>query len=209
MTNYTLQLRKNPGATAFVWWALLLVCIAYAGFALEMFSIELSVFLGAEVDIEAKTRQSPIAFMLHALLGGIALVAGVLQFNSQIRLRSIRVHRATGWVYVISIWGASTSGIFSAFYFGVPGTAKLIFITVGAWWFLSTSLAYWHIIKRRVDLHRHWMIRSYAISLFFITFPIWVPSMQALMSDEIAWPLGLLLAVSSNVLVAELWVRES
>lgn len=207
MTKYRLLFR-NPNAIAFFWWVLLVVCLAYAGFALEMFRIELSVFLGAELDFEARTRESPIAFMLHALLGGVGLVAGVLQFNGRMRLGSIRAHRITGWVYLVSIWGASTSGVLSAFYFDVPSTAKTIFVVVGSWWFYSTSLAYWHIRRRRVRLHRHWMTRSYAISLFIITFPIWVPLMQWLAPDEIAWPVGLLLAVSLNVLVAELWIRE-
>jgi len=207
MINSALLL-SNTRAIAFFWWALLFICLAYAGFALEMFRIELSVFLGLEIDAEAKTRQSPIAFMLHALLGGVGLVAGVLQFNSRIRLASIRTHRTTGWVYLVSIWGASTSGMLSAFYFDVPSTAKAIFVAVACWWFFSTSWAYWHVRKRRVNLHRHWMIRSYAISLFFITFPIWVPLMQALTADEIAWPMGLLFAVSLNILLAELWLRE-
>jgi len=173
-----------------------------------MFLIELSRFLGAEIDGEAKLRQAPAAFLFHALLGGIGLVAGALQLNSRLRLRSTRIHRAVGWVYLVAIWGASVSGIINAFYFDVPILARLIFIAVGAWWFLSTTLAYSYIRQAVVQLHRIWMIRSYAISLFFIAFPFWVPLLQFIAADSIAWPVGLLLAVSMNAIVSELWIRR-
>lgn len=173
-----------------------------------MFLVELDAFSGGEIDGEAKSRRVPAAFMLHALLGGLGLVAGVLQFNSQLRISNIRIHRAVGWIYLVSIWGASTSGIINAFYFDVPMLARLIFITIGVWWFFSTSLAYWYIRQRAVNYHRCWMIRSYAISLFFISFPIWVPTMQLIALDSIAWPAGLLLAVCTNAAIAELWIRK-
>lgn len=191
-----------------LWWLLLLVCLVYAGFAIEMFLVELNKISYGVIASEAKLRRAPTAFMLHALFGGFGLVAGVMQLNSRLRLRSIRVHRAIGWIYLVSIWGASTSGIINAFYFDVPLLARIIFIVVGVWWFFSTSLAYWYIRQGAVNFHKCWMIRSYAISLFFITFPIWVPTMQLIASDSIAWPTGLLFAISMNVIVSELWIRK-
>lgn len=203
MKNYVSTL-KSPRATELIWWALLLVCLVYAGFAFEMFRVELNRFFDVAVDGEIKTRESPIAFMLHAILGGIGLVAGALQFNSQIRLRNILIHRLTGGIYLLTIWGASTTGVWNAFYFEVPIAANAIFVVVGVWWFFSTSVAYYYIRQRAVSLHKRWMIRSYATSLFFIAFPIWVPTLQMFTPDAIAWPAGLLGAAAMNGLAAEL-----
>jgi Predicted membrane protein (DUF2306) len=192
----------------FVWWILLIVCLLYSGFALEMFVIELKRFSGGAELTESKTREAPIAFMLHALLGGIGLVAGVLQMNSQIRLNYPSVHLGFGRLYVLTICGASITGMWNAFYFKVPVAAQFIFFCVGAWWFLSTMLGYWYIRRRIVKLHRAWMLRSYAVSLFFLTFPIWVPTLQFVTVDAIAWPVGLLLAATLNMVIAEIYIGQ-
>lgn len=198
----------RPRLARIVWWSLFIICLVYAGFALEMFLSELYKIAGWRLGSEVKLRQVPVAFLFHALLGALGLVAGVLQFNSRLRLRNILIHRTSGWIYLVAVWGASISGIINAYYFEVPALARLIFVAVGIWWFFSTSLAFWHIRHGAVLFHKIWMIRSYAISLFFITFPIWVPTLQLIAPDGIAWPVGLMIAISGNVLIAEMWNRK-
>ncbi len=206
--QYSHRATSDRKLMAACWWMLFIISLAFAGFALQMLLLELNASSGAEMVAEAKNREAPIAFMLHALFGGMGLVAGALQFNSTIRRWNIRVHRTIGWIYLLAIWGASSTGIWNAFYFAVPDTAKAIFVVVGAWWFTSTSLGYWQIRQRAVGAHRRWMIRSYAISLFIVTFPVWVPAMQMISVDAVAWPIGLLLAASLNAIAAELWIRN-
>ncbi|GJM12228.1 MAG: hypothetical protein DHS20C12_06310 [Pseudohongiella sp.] len=104
MTEFIKVIEWNRTRTI-LWWLLFLLCLAYAGFAFEMFRGELNRVLDAAVSTEPKVRESPIAFMLHAVMGGVGLVSGALQFNSAIRRRSIAVHRTFGWIYLLSIWG--------------------------------------------------------------------------------------------------------
>jgi hypothetical protein len=193
----------NEKAQRIGWWLLFFICLVYALFAFDMFRIELLALLGDVVAPETKSRQAPAAFLLHSFLGGIGLVAGSLQFNRYFLRTNRKIHRFIGWTYLVSIWGASLTGILSTVYFNVPTSAKIVFSFVGSWWFVSTTKAYLYIRQRAIELHRNWMIRSYAVSLFFITFPIWVPTLQAVTIDEIAWPLGLSLAGALNVLIAE------
>lgn len=194
---------KNVG-----WWLLLIICIAYAGFALDMFRLELLTLLGSELSASAKNREAPIAFLLHSVLGGVGLVCGALQFNGNILRARPKLHRTTGWTYLICIWGASLTGIWNAIYFDVPASARAIFFVIGVWWFLTTTNAYLKIRKRDIQSHRCWMIRSFAVSLFFIAFPIWVPAYQAFFVDNIAWPVGLFHACALNIAIAELWIRS-
>ena len=199
---------ESRKAMVVIWWILLIIVVAYSGFAFDMFRIELNQLSGSVVDVNAKARRMPLVFMVHALLGGIGLLAGVFQFSSRVRHSYMRVHRFTGWVYLLAIWGASLSGVLNAIYFDVPGSAKLIFIGVGSWWFSSTTLAFLKIRQRAVEAHQVWMIRSYATSLFFITFPFFVPTLQMLVRDSIAWPVGLTIALGLNVVVGEVWIRR-
>jgi len=191
-----------------LWWLLTVVCLAYSAFAFDMFRIELMSLLNYPVTSEVKVRSTFIPFLIHALLGGIGMVAGALQFNPYRSNRFSRCHRLVGWTYLITIWGTSLSGLWSAIYFDVPLSAKVIFWVIGCWWFLATTCAYWQIRKHRVLAHRNWMIRSFAISLFFISFPIWVPTLQTILPDQLAWPLGLFLAGSINMLVAEVLIHR-
>jgi len=186
-----------------LWWLLFGVCLAYAAFALDMFRIELMSLLDCPLEGEAKERSASVPFLIHSLLGAIGLVAGALQFNPYRKNKCSLSHRLVGWTYLIAIWGTSLSGLWSAIYFDVPLLAKVIFWFIGFWWFFATTCAYWQIRNHRVLIHRNWMIRSFAISLFFISFPIWVPALQTILSSQLAWPLGLFLAGSINAMVAE------
>jgi hypothetical protein len=87
------------------WWLLFAICVVYALFAFDMFRVELLVLIGDEFPIDAKPRQAPIAFLFHAVLGGIGLVAGALQFNKHILRSNRQTHRVIGWTYLLAIWG--------------------------------------------------------------------------------------------------------
>jgi uncharacterized membrane protein len=190
------------------WWLLLLVCILYGAFAFEMFRIELTTNIGSAEIGGSKERNARLAFLLHSLMGGIGLICGALQFNQNILKNNKLIHKTLGWTYLISIWGASVAGTWNSIYFDVPFSAKIIFQIIGVWWFISTTAAYLKIKNRKIQEHKNWMMRSFAISLFFVTFPLWVPGLQRILADDIAWPVGLLIAVCLNLMAAEWWISR-
>ncbi|MEA5446587.1 DUF2306 domain-containing protein [Gammaproteobacteria bacterium AB-CW1] len=61
-------------------------------------------------------RQSLI---VHALAGSVALALGPFQFLSRLRNRHRRVHRASGWVYLLCILISGLTGLWLAFF--TPG----------------------------------------------------------------------------------------
>jgi uncharacterized membrane protein len=191
-----------------VWWALFLVSAVFGAYALAMGGLELLAQLGLVQD--APARAVPLAFMVHALTGGIALLTGPLQFNRRLRARWQPLHRALGRVYVTSIWIASLTGLWSAIFFAEDIAAQIVFGLVAALWFAATTQAFLRARVQDFTAHCEWMIRSFALSLFFVTFPFWVEGLAATsLPEAVGYPLGVFLGWSLNLLVAELWIRRS
>ena len=190
------------------WWGLFIVCLTFGAFALWMGGLEVLYLAGFEET--AKERAVPAAFIIHALAGGVALIAGPLQFNQRLRKGSRRLHRFIGRVYVGAVWLASIAGFWSALFFAVDIPARVLFGIVAILWFTATTLAFSHIRRGRVALHREWMIRSFALSLFFVAFQPWVTGLESTgLANAVAYPLGVFLSWSVNLIVAEVWIRRS
>ena len=75
-------------------------------------------------------------------------------------------------------------------------------------WFGITTIGFVRARQRRITEHREWMIRSFALSFFFVTFSFWVPGVASSnVLDPIRYPLAVFLSWSLNLLVAEWWIR--
>ena len=107
--------------------------------------------------------------MLHGLAGATALSAGELQMSSRIRNTRTALHRALGKVYL----GAVTVSAPVAFYMGTstlePGSIRFEQIFQSGFWLASAWIAYACIRSGQMQLHKAWMMRSYAFTLIFIT----------------------------------------
>lgn len=190
------------------WWCLLVICVAFGCFALWMGGTE-TLSLAGIVE-GAKERALPMVFVVHAVAGGVALIAGALQFNQRLRTRNRPLHRIIGRIYVGAVWTASLGGLWSALFFAVDIPARVMFGVAAIFWFTATTLAFWHIRQGRVALHRNWMTRSFALSLFFVTFQPWVEGLEgAGLTHAVAYPLGVFLSWSINLVIAEVWLRRS
>jgi hypothetical protein len=54
------------------------------------------------------------------------------------------------------------------------------------------------------------MIRSFSLSLFFVSFSFWVPGLTGTsLPEAISYPLAVFLSWSLNLLVAEAWIRHT
>lgn len=190
------------------WWLLFLVCALYASYALYMGAVELFSQFGVVAD--TPVRAVPIVFVVHALAGSIILVSGPLQFNRRLRDRRSWLHRLLGRTYVATVWLASFSGLWSAIFFEVTPAAKIAFGLLSILWFGTTTIALVRIVSRDVAAHHEWMIRSFSLSLFFVSFSFWVPGLASTsLPEAISYPLAVFLSWSINLTAAELWIRRS
>ena len=201
--------RRRPGhlLRRLGWAGLFLIIVVYAAFALTMGISEL-LFVGGLAS-EVKHRATPVIFAIHALAGAVVLIIGPLQSVPWIRRRG-SVRLALGRTYVVAVWIASVTAVVDALWFAVSVPAKVIFIAVATLWFVTTTVGMLRARARRFAAQHEWMVRSYALSLFFVTFSLWVPALEATpLARGIAYPLALFLSGSVNLAAAELWIRRT
>lgn len=122
--------------------------------------------------------------VVHAFFGSIALALGPLQFSNRLRARNLKLHRISGYVYVIGVFIAAPLGIPVA---ARVDTLSLVFASAvqALGWAGCTGIALYCVLHGNVAEHRRWMIRGYPFAAVF-TFArlvIGIPAVQRL-----GWP---------------------
>lgn len=115
-----------------------------------------------------------LAFYLHIAFAGIALLLGPLQFISSWRRRVPRLHRAIGRVYLISVAVGGLAGFVISTASSVGFLGFFGFGALAVLWLWTGWKAYRAIRARRVDEHRAWMIRCFALTYAAVTLRLWV-----------------------------------
>lgn len=113
-------------------------------------------------------------FMTHIGFGAVAILSGSTQFFDKIRTKKTSLHRNLGKIYVTSVIPSGLMGLIVGFYATGEWYSKLGFILSALGWLISTIVAYAKIRKRNIELHRVWMIRSFAFCFAFVTFRIYL-----------------------------------
>ncbi len=110
-------------------------------------------------------------FISHVAAAVIPLITGPFQFWTWLRKNHVKWHRALGNTYII---GCLLGGC-SALYLGItqpyPGSIVPTLILAMLWLFM-TSAAWVTIKQKNIEGHRLFMIRSYTLTLAFVTLRI-------------------------------------
>ena len=104
---------------------------------------------------------------VHGLGGAIALVLGALQFSTRLRRRHPALHRVLGRFYIGGVLVAAPMAAYLSFTHGL----RTLFVetTVQAsLWGLTALMALLAARNRSFEVHRQWMMRSYAVTLIFV-----------------------------------------
>lgn len=128
--------------------------------------------------IVARMRTVPLPVILHLIGGSLAIMLGALQLNRRIRRHHLAVHRWLGRCYCISVLVGGGAGLTLATMADGGLPASMGFGMLGVLWIGSTVTAYIFIRRRRIDLHRAWMLRSYGLTFAAVTLRIWLPLSQ-------------------------------
>jgi uncharacterized membrane protein len=108
--------------------------------------------------------------LFHGTAGACALLLAPLQFSDRLRSRFIRVHRVSGWVYVTAVFVLAPIGDYIQYLdekLGYPRSFTLATTVDAALLMCTTGIALYFILRRRIQQHRMWMTRSYAVALVF------------------------------------------
>jgi hypothetical protein len=103
---------------------------------------------------------------LHFLMGAVLVLAWPILLSARVRSRHLKVHRWTGRIYVTSGLLAGIGGMsFILTHGAYSRAASIAFSLWGAVMMLSALMAYVHALAKRLDRHRAWAIRLFAMVL--------------------------------------------
>lgn len=149
-----------------------------------------------EMTPEALGRYFPQRFFLiaHITTGGGALISGIVQFWPKLRNYSRKLHRAIGYLYLLSVLVSSVCALVLASTTSYAVNWAYAF-TLQVWasvWISTTFIAFYTAVKKQFKLHKEWMIRSYIVTVAFLIsgFAYKLPFVQGLGSfEEVTVPL--------------------
>jgi uncharacterized membrane protein len=110
--------------------------------------------------------------ILHISAGSTALLAGPLQFSRTVRQRWTRFHRVLGRAYLIAIACASIASIRLALTTTFDWGFASALLSLAFVWLTASGMAWYAILRRQVQIHQEWMIRSYIATFGFVSFRI-------------------------------------
>jgi uncharacterized membrane protein len=107
----------------------------------------------------------------HGIAGACALLLGPMQFSDRLRARLRQLHRVVGRIYVTGVFVAAPLGFYIQYFqerMGVPRSFSIAAAVDAALWMITTGIALVFILKGKVQEHRQWMTRSFAVALVFL-----------------------------------------
>jgi uncharacterized membrane protein len=118
-------------------------------------------------------RYEPFKWWLlpHGIAGACALLLGPMQFSDRLRDRFRQFHRVVGRIYVAGVFVAAPLGFYIQYFqerMGDPRSFSIAAAVDAAVWMITTGIAMVFILKGKVQEHRQWMTRSFAVALVFL-----------------------------------------
>jgi uncharacterized membrane protein len=107
----------------------------------------------------------------HGLMGACALLLGPMQFSDRLRQRFTKFHRVVGRFYVAGVFVAAPLGFYIQYFNERLGGARSFSVAAAVdaiLWILTTAIAFAFILKGKVQQHRQWMTRSFAVAIVFL-----------------------------------------
>src|SRR5579862_380575 len=107
----------------------------------------------------------------HGIAGACALLLGPMQFSDRLRERFRQLHRVVGRIYVAGVFVAAPLGFYIQYFqerMGDPRSFSIAAAVDAALWMITTGIAMVFILKGKVQEHRQWMTRSFAVALVFL-----------------------------------------
>lgn len=110
------------------------------------------------------------AFYIHIVTGSIVLITGVFQLSKWIRSRYTAWHRTAGKVYIFVILiFTAPSGLVMSLYANGGLAAGIGFALLAIFWWFFTLKGFQNAIHKHWDIHREFMMRSYALTFAAVT----------------------------------------
>jgi len=107
----------------------------------------------------------------HGLAGACALLLGPMQFSDRLRQRYIKLHRVVGWFYIVGAFILAPLGAYIQYFeerMGASRTFSVAALVDAILLMTTTGIALAFVLQGKIQQHRQWMTRSYAVALVFL-----------------------------------------
>jgi uncharacterized membrane protein len=108
----------------------------------------------------------------HAITSACALFLGPIQFSDRVRRRYAKLHRIAGRIYVAGVLLGSPIGAYIQYHFdeqlGMSRSMSIATFVEAVLWMLTTMIGLAFAMKGKIQQHRQWMTRSYAVGIVFL-----------------------------------------
>lgn len=116
---------------------------------------------------EPHTPVASFGMGLHFFAGATLLLLGPIQLIGAVRRNAPRVHHWIGRLYALAAFSAGVGGLI---FIGLKGTVggvmmNVAFAAYGALMVLAAVQTVRHAMARRIEIHRAWAIRLYALAI--------------------------------------------
>ncbi|OUS38574.1 hypothetical protein A9R01_03115 ['Osedax' symbiont bacterium Rs2_46_30_T18] len=152
---------------------------------------------------------SSFTWLLLAHIGGaiIAALAGPLQFWGGFRRKHKKWHRLLGFSYLLGVCIAAPAALMISPISKGGLTTHIGFAILAVLWAGATVIAYYEISRKNWHAHQQWMIRSFALTLAFVTLRLWLGGLALTGApfDEVYQTVAWLCWVP-NLIIAELYI---
>jgi uncharacterized membrane protein len=145
---------------------------------------------------------------VHVAGAATALLVGPVQFLARLRAHHRSLHRWLGRTYVVACLTGGVGGFFLAFGSTAGPVATAGFGSLAVIWIIANIQAWRMAVARRFDVHRAWMIRSFALTFAAVTLRLYLPLIPlAGVSFVEGYRAISFLAWVPNLILAELYLR--
>ncbi|MFD8985850.1 DUF2306 domain-containing protein [Streptomyces sp. NPDC059564] len=170
--------RPRPGRSQWSWAWVALSSLAIAGYFVGQYAQgTLDALAHQHVGLADSyaSRALPIrvAFYVHVVSAGLALALGPWQFSQRLRNRRIRLHRAIGRTYMVSVAIGAVSAFVMSMFSSVGLLGFFGFGSLAVLWGWTAWRGYKAVRTRDIRSHQAWMIRNFALTYAAVTLRLW------------------------------------
>jgi uncharacterized membrane protein len=151
------------------------------------------------------------AFYIHVFTSILTLLAGFTQFSAHMLARHRRLHRILGRIYAFNILFINfPAGLVMAVYANGQLPSKVAFLILDSLWFWFTLRAVLEARRGRIQQHRDYMVRSYALTLSALTLRTWkiILTQGTSLPPETIYMMDAWLGFVPNLLCAEWLIAQ-
>ncbi len=155
------------GVFAYFFWLMLKLTLNYVPARSDVHFLAIK-----QTEVGAHAEYLPL-FYLHVYTSIFVLLSGFIAITRR-NFGVQNLHKYSGKVYILGILAlAAPTGIYMGWHANGGWSSQLSFILLGFLWIYTTAKAYTSIRKKNYKEHKHWMWRSFVLTLSAITLRFW------------------------------------